>query len=219
MCTKYRYGQPRPENVAFDAGVLLTDNCNGPVTLAPTDTGPVITADQPDVVQLMHFGLLPHTASDQSAQKYMNAKAETVLEKQTFRPLMRHHKRCLVVSDGFYDSQKDGKKRIPMFFSLYDRETFCYAGLWSRWKSADGLTVYDSYAILTVEPNELVSPIHHRMPVILHKQDEAKWLDKTASMESLLAICVPFPAELMKMEDAPIDLHKKKKTSQLDFYK
>jgi putative SOS response-associated peptidase YedK len=216
MCTKYRYGQPRPESVKFDGELLVSDSCKGPVTLAPTDRGPVITADLPDEVQLMHFGLLPHTALELSAQKYMNAKAETVLEKQTFRPLMRHHKRCLVVSDGFYDSRKEGKARIPMFFSLPGRQSFCYAGLWSRWKSADGLTVYDSYAILTVEPNELVSPIHHRMPVILHQQDEAKWLDKTASMESLLELCVPFPQELMAMEEGPIDLHKKK-TAQLNF--
>jgi putative SOS response-associated peptidase YedK len=110
-------------------------------------------------------------------------------------------RRCIIPADGFYEWRKEGKRKVPMWVYLKSREPFGLAGLWDVWRKADGTTV-ESFTIITAEPNELVRPIHNRMPVILSREDEEQWLDASrtpfAKARSLLT---PYPAELMDAHD------------------
>ncbi|WP_316780419.1 SOS response-associated peptidase [Pedobacter antarcticus] len=163
--------------------------------LAPTQLGYVITADEPNLIQTMHFGLVPHTAMDKK-KLFINAKAETLLEKKSFRPLLIKHKRCLVLADGFYEWNKLGDG-LPYRIVLPEKDLFSFAGLWSRWRNPITGDPYETFAIITVTPNEIMAPIHDRMPVILSKKEESLWLSKDISIPDLLPLCDQYPAEEM----------------------
>lgn len=176
-----------------------------------TDTAPVITADEPDRIQYMHFKLIPYNARSLDDFKHVstfNATAERLMESKIYGPLFRNHKVCLILTDGFRENKKQAPGIGPYLFTLKDREIFAFAGLWSRWIDPQTKQPYDSFAIITTEANSIVGEIHDRprMPVILHKEDEDKWLDKSTPIEELLALCVPYPSELMNVrpvEKAP----------------
>lgn len=170
--------------------------------LAPTQKGLVITADQPDVAQPMHFGLIPYWAKDTKLNtSTLNARSEEVLEKKTFAPLIERHKTCLVLADGFYEWNRKEGKPLPYRFILKDRDVFAFAGLWSQWKSKDGSQIYRSFTIMTTEANQTVGKVHDpkfRMPVILEDYNEKLWLDKELSPVELLQFCVPYPDDKME---------------------
>lgn len=168
--------------------------------LAPTDLGLVITADEPNVIQQMHFGLVPFWAKDKKIGATMlNAREEEVMDKKTYAPLVQKHKTCLVLADGFYEWDKKSGSPVPYYFSLKERLLFAFAGLWSQWKNGDD--IYRSFTILTTESNDIVGQVHApklRMPVILHKQNEALWLNKEIGPSELLKVCEKYPDELMQ---------------------
>jgi putative SOS response-associated peptidase YedK len=161
----------------------------------------VITADEPDVIQPMHFGLVPYWAADTKLNmSTMNARAEEVLQKKTYAPLLEKHKTCLVLADSFYEWDRKSGKPIPYRFVLKERELFAFAGLWSQWKSKDGSVVYRSFTIMTTEANKIVGKVHDpkfRMPVILDKYSEGTWLSKDVSRSELLSLCGPYPDDKM----------------------
>jgi putative SOS response-associated peptidase YedK len=124
------------------------------------------------------WGLIPMWAKDPSiGSRLINARGETVAEKPSFRGSFKY-KRCLIPVDGFYEWKANpGKKtKTPYFIHMTDRKPFAFAGLWDSWESPDGSSI-KSCTIITTEPNELMVPIHNRMPVILHPRDYVKWLD------------------------------------------
>jgi putative SOS response-associated peptidase YedK len=130
--------------------------------------------------------------------RLINARGETLAEKPTFRGSLKY-KRCLILADGFYEWKSAGasKTKTPYFIHMKDRKPFAFAGLWDSWNSPDGSLV-KTCTIITTEPNELVSIIHNRMPVILHPRDYAKWLDTSPQTpDSLKPLIKPFPAEEM----------------------
>jgi putative SOS response-associated peptidase YedK len=145
---------------------------------------------------LLKWGLVPGWADDPAlGNRMINARAETAAEKPAFRSAFRQ-RRCLVVADGFYEWQKAGGKKQPYLFRLRGGEPFAFAGLWEHWEK-DGLAI-DSCTILTTDPNELVKPVHDRMPVILSPHDFDLWLDpKVQKGPELQALLRPFPAEAM----------------------
>jgi putative SOS response-associated peptidase YedK len=102
-------------------------------------------------------------------------------------------------ADGFYEWRKEGRRKVPMWVHLKTKEPFALAGLWDVWRKPDGKKV-ESFTIITTEPNELIQPIHNRMPVILRPEDEEQWLDasRTPFAKALLK---PIPAELMAAHD------------------
>jgi putative SOS response-associated peptidase YedK len=151
--------------------------------------------------RLMHWGLIPHWAADPSiGNRTINARAETLTELPSFKSLVTRC-RCIIPADGFYEWRKEGKRKVPMWVYLKDRKPFAFAGLWDVWRKPDGKKV-ESFTIITTEPNELVRPIHNRMPVILQPEDEEQWLDASrtpfAKAKSLLK---PYPEELMDAHD------------------
>lgn len=143
------------------------------------------------------WGLWPHWAKDPKvAFKMINARAETLTEKPAYRGLISRH-RCLIPADGFYEWTlgSDGKKQ-PIHFHLPGNDLFAFAGLWSRTEQGPG-EVLESFTIVTTRPNELVAPVHDRMPVILRPEAESLWLDASTSKEHALSVLEPYPAELM----------------------
>ena len=126
----------------------------------------------------MRWGLIPHWAKNTSiGNRMINARAETVAEKPAFRDALRH-RRCLVLADGFYEWQRTGGAKRPMRIVMQSGEPFAFAGLWSVWMDPDGNRI-PSCAIITTAANELLTPIHDRMPVILPRELEEFWLDRS----------------------------------------
>lgn len=152
---------------------------------------------------LLRWGLVPHWAKDPSiGNRMINARAETVAEKPAFRSSFKR-KRCLVLADGFYEWQKvAGGSKQPWYFRLESAEPFAFAGLWARWKpkgeGEEGEPI-ETCTILTTDANDLVEPVHHRMPVILEPDAYATWIDPTVDeREPLEALLRPFdPARMV----------------------
>ncbi len=153
---------------------------------------------------LFRWGLIPSWAKDHKmGDRMINARAETVGQKPAFRGPFRH-RRCLVVADGFYEWQREGRIKQPFYFQMKDGGPFGFAGLWDRWQGPDGKSV-ESCTLLTTEPNALLGPIHHRMPVIIDPRHYADWLDPEAWNQNLLQTLLrPYPAE--KMIGFPVTL-------------
>jgi putative SOS response-associated peptidase YedK len=148
------------------------------------------------LARMMRWGLVPPWAADASiGHRLINARGETAASKPAFRAAMRS-RRCLVPADGFYEWLKRGRGRMPHLFHMRDGRPFAFAGLWERWKPPGG-DALESFTILTTDANELVRPVHDRMPVIVPAADYARWLDPDADAERVADVMMPFPAEAM----------------------
>ncbi|MDN4606953.1 SOS response-associated peptidase [Sporosarcina highlanderae] len=145
----------------------------------------------------LRWGLIPPWAKDEKiGYKMINARAETVAEKTSYRKAFSKQ-RCIIPADSFYEWQRKDGEKVPMRIKLKTDELFAIAGLWETWKSPDGKLIHTCTAI-TTEPNELVKPIHNRMPVILNKEDEGIWLDpKNTDVQSLGNLLKPFDKDQM----------------------
>jgi putative SOS response-associated peptidase YedK len=126
----------------------------------------------------------------------LNARAETIKDKPAFRTAFVR-RRCLIPSDGFYEWRTVGKQKQPIHFRMRGGRLFAFAGLWERWNSPDGITL-ESCTVITTTANELVRPVHDRMPVILGPGRYGEWLDpKVTDGGLLLPLLAPWPAEEM----------------------
>lgn len=134
----------------------------------------------------LRWGLIPGWAKDPAiGYKMINARAETVSEKPSFRAAFRK-RRCLIPASGFYEWQTaEGGKKQPFYIRLADDEPMSFAGLWERWQAPDGELV-ETCTIITTEANERISTIHHRMPAILAPDDHDLWLGADPPKEALL---------------------------------
>jgi putative SOS response-associated peptidase YedK len=145
----------------------------------------------------LHWGLIPSWSKDASiGARMINARGETVGEKPSFRTPFRS-RRCLILADGFYEWKREGERKQPYHICMVDRRPFAFAGLWDRWAPPGGEPV-ESCAIVTTAPNEVLAPIHDRMPVILPPEAYALWLDPAArDKERLQELLQPFEASAM----------------------
>ena len=166
--------------------------------VAPTQA--VLTVTNRDVrhAEYMRWGLIPSWAKDASiGNRMINARGETVAQKPSFRNALQR-RRCLVLADGFYEWQKVGKGKQPMRIVLKSREPFAFAGLWESWRNPEGETIR-SCTIITTEANDLLRPIHERMPVILPRELEEFWLDGDVTDSAALTdVLSPYPDEPME---------------------
>jgi putative SOS response-associated peptidase YedK len=166
---------------------------------APTQRLPVITNQQHDRLQFFRWGLIPHWAKDESiGNKMINARAETLTEKPSFKKLIES-KRCLVVSDGFYEWKKLERGKQPYRMTLRKGELFAFAGLWENWADRETGELIPTFSIITTDANELVRDIHDRMPVILPKEEEEHWLQDGLASKEYLSLLKPYPADEMEM--------------------
>ncbi len=149
------------------------------------------------------WGFVPFWADDPSiGYKMINARAETVAEKKSFARAFKKQ-RCLVVADGFYEWRKlaDGKRKIPMYVHLSEERPFGFAGLYENWKSKDG-AVLQTCTIITTQPNELMAPIHNRMPVIIAPEKRKIWLDRDIQDPGrLMPLLAPYNAAEMELHE------------------
>ena len=144
----------------------------------------------------LHWGLIPYWAKEpKTGYSTINARAETVAEKPTFRNAFRH-RRCLIAADGYYEWRKLERTKQPYFIALKDGEPFAFAGIWEHWAREE--QSIDSCAIIVTDANELTKPIHDRMPVILAPEDYDAWMDPDLTdADRLKAYLRPYPSERM----------------------
>ena len=186
-----RFGVPMPtaESAAWTPHYNIT----------PTKTVVVVGDDGARYLTQMRWGLIPSWAKDPSiGNRMINARAETVATKPAFRSALRK-RRCLIAADGFYEWQKRGRTKQPFHIVLKSREPFGFAGLWDEWTDRATGQQVRSCTIITTEPNQLLSTIHDRMPVILPAEAHALWLDRNADDPDVLrSLLKPYPSEEME---------------------
>jgi putative SOS response-associated peptidase YedK len=200
MCGRFSVSVD-PFLVAERFQVELPEDARVRYNVAPTQPVVVVrrSRERGVVGDSVRWGLVPHWASDPSAgARMINVRAETLAEKPSFRSLLEK-RRCLVPADGFYEwrTDPDGKRR-PVRYTVAGG-LFAFAGLWAVWRDPDSGEWLRSCTILTCPPNELVEPVHDRMPVILPREAEARWLQPELDLGEALDLLVPYRADEMAM--------------------
>jgi putative SOS response-associated peptidase YedK len=168
--------------------------------VAPGQDVPVIRQDASEPkrsLSLVQWGLIPWWAKDPKlGYKMINARAETISDKPAFREPLQS-RRCLIPADGFYEWVKAEKTKLPYCFTLADDSVFAFAGLWDRWRDANGEAL-QTCSIITTSANALVARAHDRMPVILEPENYDLWLDPGfGKIEPLLHLLKPYRAASM----------------------
>ncbi len=207
MCGRYTLIVDQDElEERFDA---VSDRSVRPrYNMAPSQELPVITGDHPETIQHLEWGLVPSWADDDRGG-LINARAETIDEKPAFRDAY-DARRCLVLADGFYEWVETASGKQPYRVAFVDDRPFAMAGLWERWESETTQTGLDAFGggvaetddegpletftIVTTEPNDLITDLHHRMAVILPPDREREWLSAADPAELL----EPYPADDMR---------------------
>jgi putative SOS response-associated peptidase YedK len=166
--------------------------------IAPSQAVAVVPNSEARKLEIFQWGLIPSWAKDPKiGNKLINARAETLAEKPSFRTALKR-RRCLVVADGFYEWKKDGARKIPMYIQIEDGRPFGFAGLWEVWQPPDG-SLLKTCTIITTEPNELTATIHNRMPAILPPEAYDAWLKPgELPAEEVLPLLRPYDARRMK---------------------
>ncbi len=197
MCGRFTLSAPS-EEIADIFGVDVAE-LPPRYNIAPTQRVAVVRVDPAsgdrELVELV-WGLVPAWAKDPAiGNKLINARGETVHEKASFKRAFER-RRCLVVADGFFEWRKTEQGKQPFHITLKDGTPFAFAGLWERWTRAG--PPIESCTIVTTAANDLLGPIHRRMPVILHACDWAAWLDPAnRDVEALAGLLTAFPSGSM----------------------
>ena len=194
MCGRYSlFAPPGDIEARFDAAFAF--DFEPRYNAAPSQSLPVVTDADPDTIQRMEWGLVPSWADSRSDHAYINARAETLREKRSFADAYES-RRCLVPADGMYEWVAEDGGKQPYRVALPDDDLFAMAGLYERWEPPQRQTglgefgasgsddggqdeVIETFTIVTTEPNDTVSDLHHRMAVILDPDEEAEWLTGT----------------------------------------
>jgi putative SOS response-associated peptidase YedK len=194
MCGRYILLRPNDLFERFGVSNWLEDLLDN-ADVRPTQFSPVIGMDRR--AELMRWGLVPAWAKDPAmGAKLINARAETLAEKPSFRRPLRSG-RCLIPATGFYEWQASptGRGKTKMLFTRADGDMFGFAGLCDVWRDPSGREL-KTYTIVTTAPNAVVAPVHDRMPVILTRETEEVWLDPDEhDPQNLIPCLLPLPAE------------------------
>ncbi|HEY0251676.1 MAG TPA: SOS response-associated peptidase [Kofleriaceae bacterium] len=202
MCGRYtvtrQEGLIEDLEAVLDSTVPANEWWKPRFNVAPTQPAPVVTLrDGTRTLELMRWGLVPFWATKPGAKPplMINARIESLGAKQVFRDALAHT-RCLVPADGFFEWIHDGTKRTPrpMFIHPADHRFVAFAGLWTTAVTDSGRELR-SFTILTGPPNELVRPIHDRMPMVLDRSAWSAWLDPDLDPEGARALLTLPPAD------------------------
>lgn len=178
MCGRFALAIPRFEILSFLPGVNI-DLWTGPrYNIAPGQNIWAVTCEEPSVLKPIRWGLVPSWSKDLSiSSRLINARLETIHEKPSFRKPLAHQ-RCLLIASGFFEWRRDiaTKSGIPYYIRRIDGKPFSFAGIWDRWRSPENATLI-TCAIITMEANNDIRPLHHRMPFILTPESHSAWLD------------------------------------------
>ncbi len=201
MCGRFTLRTPASA-IAEQFSLLEVPDLQPRFNIAPSQPVAAVRVNPQQAAQrqlvFLHWGLVPSWADDPKiGNRMINARAETAADKPSFRAAIRR-RRCLIVADGFYEWKTVAKRRQPMHIRMRDGRAFAFAGLWESWEGADH-SALESCTVLTTSANELVRPIHDRMPVIIAPADYALWLDPAVQRaEPILPLLRPYPAEEME---------------------
>ncbi|MEM8780386.1 MAG: SOS response-associated peptidase [Cyanobacteria bacterium P01_G01_bin.49] len=169
--------------------------------IAPSQLIATIVQQEQEAKQLrlMKWGLIPGWAKDPKiGHRLINARAETLSEKPSFRSAFKR-RRCLIVADGFYEWQQTKTGKQPYYIQFKNQQLFAFAGLWEIWHSEKNEEI-ESCSIITTKANELIKPIHHRMPVILSPNTYSQWLDPTVtSIDKVQSFLAPYDSADMEV--------------------
>jgi len=177
MCGRFAFYSPSEATAAL-FGVESAPDVQARYNIAPTQFIAAIRNDEESQPELAMFrwGLVPSWAKDPSiGNRMINARAETVAEKPSFRTAYRK-RRCLILADGFYEWHTEAGVKIPWFISLASGEPFAFAGLWEHWQSKETDESLQTTTIVTTSANDFLSQLHHRMPVVLEAETATRWL-------------------------------------------
>jgi len=186
---------------AHDIGVFDDSYFAPSFNVAPQSLQPIVRLDAETgrrELTIMRWGLVPFWAKDAKiAYSTINAKAETVSTSPTFREALKR-RRCLVPADLFYEWKKvDAKTKQPYAIALKDGDLFAFAGLWEAWKDKATGETKETYTVITTDPNEMMEPLHNRMPVILALNDYERWMAPADPAQLPVDLLRPYPAEKM----------------------
>jgi putative SOS response-associated peptidase YedK len=187
------------DKVAERFGVEVPDFYRAKYNAAPTQLLPVITSAAPQGLSNFYWGTSPEWSKNKAlSEKIINIRSESIQEKPAIKRAMMRT-RCIVPADGFYAWKRAGKKSlIPYRFVSTNQELFSFAGIWEEFEDTNGHEL-QTFSIVTVPSNELVSTIYERMPVILDASMEAIWLNKESSEMDLIAVLQPYAASKMNL--------------------
>ncbi|MDQ3181401.1 MAG: SOS response-associated peptidase [Acidobacteriota bacterium] len=201
MCGRFtQTAKPKQVENEFHVKISQDNLLHSRYNIAPAQIIPAVLEQEGNrIISNLKWGLIPHWSKDDSyASKLINARAETLAEKPSFRDAFKHH-RCIIPASGFYewDKKSSGAKQ-PFYFYLKDKEVFGFAGLWEEWLDKQTGELIETCTIITTEANKVLEPVHDRMPVILKAENYEQWLDaketKTDKLQKLLA---PYPSAEM----------------------
>ena len=177
MCGRFAFYSPSEAAVAL-FGVSTSIEIEPRYNIAPTQFIAAVRDDENKQRELvmLRWGLVPFWAKDPSiGNRMINARAETVAEKPSYRAAYRH-RRCVVLADGFYEWHREGDTKTPYFISLASGEPFALAGLWENWADKESGDALQTTTLITTVANDFMTPLHHRMPVILESNTADEWL-------------------------------------------
>lgn len=199
MCGRYSLSTD-PQTIADFFGLDDPPRIEPRYNIAPSQPIASIylpNADASRQLAFFQWGLVPFWAKDPSiGQRMINARSESAARKPAYRAAMRY-RRCIVPATGFYEWQKRGSRKQPLFITLHDEPLMGLAGLWETWQSPDGSEL-DTCTILTCQPNDFMAQIHNRMPVILPREQYDAWLDPQMQDGGQAAdLLQPYPADAM----------------------
>ncbi len=200
MCGRFDLHLPI-EFLADYFGAPVLQDLQPHFNIAPTQQVLVIRTNQDGSrhFAFLKWGLIPSRAKDLSiGAKLINARSETVDVKPSFRNALKN-RRCIVPANGFYEWANVGGKKKPLYVKMKDNSPMIFAGLWEHWKSSEG-NIIESCTILTTSSNDLIKPLHDRMPLILDNQDMDLWLNpQIIDPEKLKHLFVPCSSEKLEM--------------------
>lgn len=196
MCGRFTLAAPSEELVEV-FGVPPLDVALPPrFNVAPGQDALVVGEDRRGRrMGMLRWGLVPAWAPE-PGKPFVNARAETVRRTRSFREALLH-RRCLVPADGFYEWHRDEWGKTPYLFRPAAGGILAFAAIWERWEGV-GQPARDGFVILTVAANEDVSPVHHRMPVLVAPSHFGLWLDRDAGPEELRAVLAPAPTGTLR---------------------
>lgn len=203
MCGRFVVRKPPQEIARWFRTTGVPPNYPPRYNIAPTDEVLTVRYNPEDGqrhLNALRWGLVPIWAKDRKgAAKLINARSETAATLTTFKDAYAK-RRCLIPADGFYEWRViDDKTKEPFAIMPADNPLFAFAGLWERWRDPESKEIVRTCTILTTTANELLRPIHERMPVILDETDWSQWLGETdAAPDELRVLLKPYPADRMR---------------------
>ena len=205
MCGRFTQQRSDTELAEIFEAEPLTDDPGGRYNVAPTDPASIVVEkDERRALTAYRWGLVPFWAKDRSiGSRLINARAETLATSNAFRESFAK-RRCLVPADGFYEWRRDPGRRQPFVFRRVDGAPLAFAGLWSGWRDRESGEVLRTFTIITTGPNDLMAPIHDRMPVVLPASAWDTWLDPALEdIGELQGLLVPMAGD--DLEAYPVE--------------